>query len=97
MIFMKNISIVFILFVLIGMLSGCGVNHKIVNYPMGDGKYSISARGNSAINQDDIKEFWYIEASKLCPNGFNVDGIEEKRKHLDGYPKPGLEGIITCK
>ena len=82
--------------ILMGFISSC-VNHKLTNYPMGDGKFNISARGNSFLNQEDIKKEWYKEASKLCPNGFSVEKIEEKRKRIEGYPKPGLEGVIVCK
>ena len=63
--------------IVMGFISSC-VNHKLTNYPMGDGKFNISARGNSFLNQEDIKKEWYKEASKLCPNGFSVEKIEEK-------------------
>jgi len=77
-------------------LSSC-VNHSLTNYPMGDGRFNISARGNSFLDQEDIKKEWYKEASKLCPKGYSIEKIEEKRKRLNGYPKPGLEGVINCK
>ena len=81
---------------LMGILTGCTM-HKLTNYPMGDGRFNISARGNSFIDQEGLKKEWYKEANKLCSEGFLVEKIEEKRKILSGYPKPGLEGVIKCK
>ena len=93
---MKKIVLSLLIFTTSVVLSGCQ-NHKTTNYSMGDERYSISSRGNSLIDQDDIKEVCYTEASELCPNGFKVEEIKEKRKNIEGYNKPGLEGVIKCE
>jgi hypothetical protein len=93
---MRTVLYITLILISIGFVSGC-VNHRLTNYPMGDGKFSISVRGNSFVGQEDMKNEFYKEASRLCPNGFTVEKIEEKGKFVEGYPKPGLEGVILCK
>ena len=92
---MKEYAKTFCFFLLACVLVGC-VNHRLTTYPMGEGRYNLTGGGNSFINQEDLKKEWYKEANKLCPKGFVVEKIEEKKKWLSGYPKPGLEGVLKC-
>tara|TARA_R110000824_G_scaffold260353_1_gene449004 strand:+ start:88 stop:369 length:282 start_codon:yes stop_codon:yes gene_type:complete len=93
---MRTVLYITLILISVGFVSGC-THHKLINYPMGDGKFNITIIGNSFVSQEDIKNEWYKEASRLCPNGYLVEEIKEKRKFYKGYPKPGLEGVIVCK